>query len=79
MTKKTLDIQQTSVSISDLLSLLQDDNAEILLTSGDEPLAKVIPISSAQKKIIPQAGLNLGSMVMNDNFDEPLPDEFWLS
>jgi len=65
MAKKTLDIQQTSVSISDLLSLLQNDNAEIILTSGDEPLAKVVPISSVQKKVIPKAGLNLGSMVMN--------------
>lgn len=26
---------------------------------------------------IPKAGLNRGSMTMADDFDEPLPDEFW--
>lgn len=27
---------------------------------------------------MPQPGLNLGAMVMSDDFDQPLPDEFWL-
>ncbi|MCC5627254.1 prevent-host-death protein [Nostoc sphaeroides CHAB 2801] len=79
MTTKNIDIQQTSISVSDLLSLMQDDNTEIILTNGDKPFAKVIPIASVQEKIIPKAGLNLGAMVMSDDFDEPLPDEFWLS
>ncbi|QFS49086.1 type II toxin-antitoxin system Phd/YefM family antitoxin [Nostoc sphaeroides] len=79
MTTKNIDIQQTSISVSDLLSLMQDHNTEIILTNGDKPFAKVIPIASVQEKIIPKAGLNLGAMVMSDDFDEPLPDEFWLS
>ncbi|MBN3963484.1 prevent-host-death protein [Nostoc sp. NMS8] len=79
MTIKNIDIQQISISISDLLSLMPDDNTEIILTNGDKPFAKVIPIASVQEKIIPKAGLNLGAMVMSDDFDEPLPDDFWLS
>jgi antitoxin (DNA-binding transcriptional repressor) of toxin-antitoxin stability system len=79
MTTKNIDIQQISLSISDLLSLMQDDNTEIILTNGDKPFAKVIPIASVPEKIIPKAGLNLGAMVMSDDFDEPLPDAFWLS
>jgi antitoxin (DNA-binding transcriptional repressor) of toxin-antitoxin stability system len=79
MTTKNIDIQQMSISISDLLSLVQDDNTEIILTNGNKPFAKLIPIPSVQEKVIPKAGLNLGAMVMSEDFDEPLPDEFWLS
>ncbi len=77
MLTKKLDIQQISMSIIDLLALVQDDT-EIVLTDGDMPLAKVTPIDRIQENIAPKAGLNLGAMVMSDDFDEPLPDEFWL-
>jgi antitoxin (DNA-binding transcriptional repressor) of toxin-antitoxin stability system len=77
MLTKKLDIQQNSISIIDLLALVQDDT-EIVLTDGDVPLAKVTPIDRIQENIAPKAGLNLGAMVMSDDFDEPLPDEFWL-
>jgi antitoxin (DNA-binding transcriptional repressor) of toxin-antitoxin stability system len=77
MLTKKLDIQQISISIIDLLALVQNDT-EIVLTDGDMPLAKVTPIDRFQENIAPKAGLNSGAMVMSDNFDEPLPDEFWL-
>lgn len=77
MLKKKLDIQKDPISIIDLLTLVQN-NTEIVLTDGDMPLAKVIPIEPIdEEKVIPKAGLNLGAMVMSDDFDEPLPDEFW--
>ncbi|MCL1466991.1 type II toxin-antitoxin system Phd/YefM family antitoxin [Argonema galeatum] len=76
MLTKTFDIQQNSISLIDFLALVED-NTEIVLTNGDMPFAKVIPINYIQEKIAPKAGLNLGAMVMSDDFDEPLPDEFW--
>lgn len=61
-----------------LLELLADlqNQMEVTLIRDGVPLAIV---SSLPKKseIIPKAGLNRGSMVINDDFDEPLPDEFW--
>ena len=77
MLTKKLDIQQISISIIDLLALVQNDT-EIVLTDGDMPLAKVTPIDRIQENIAPKAGLNSGAMVMIDDFDEPLTDEFWL-
>lgn len=74
---KKLDIQKDPISIIDLLTLVQN-NTEIVLTDGDMPLAKVISIERSEEKVTPKAGLNLGAMVMSDDFDEPLPDEFWL-
>ena len=35
------------------------------------------PIERTEEKVLPKAGLNLGAMVMGDDFDQPLPDEFW--
>lgn len=77
MLSKKLDIQKNSISIIDLLTLIQE-RTEIVLTDGDMPLAKVIPIERTEEKVVPKAGLNLGAMVMGDDFDEPLPDEFWV-
>lgn len=78
MSTTIIDIQKNSISVIDLLSLIQD-NTEVVLTDGDIALAKVTPINHFQGKITPKAGLHLGAMVMSDDFDEPLPDEFWLS
>lgn len=78
MLKAIIDIQQNSMSIIDLLSLMQD-NTEVVLMNGDIALAKVTPINHFPEKITPKAGLHLGAMVMSDDFGKPLPDEFWLS
>jgi len=77
MTSKTLDIASLSDNLSDLLSDIQN-HVEVTLTQHGIPLAKVLPLPQPeeQKKIsIP--GLNRGSMVMSDDFDDPLPDSFW--
>ena len=42
-----------------------------------EPLARLVGIESNSKKRI--AGLNQGEIRVSDDFDAPLPDEFWLA
>lgn len=75
MSQKTFDITQLSDSLIDLLSELQI-GTEVLLTRQGVPLAKVMPLSTEQS-VTPKVGLNDGAMVMSDDFDEPLPDDFW--
>ncbi len=41
-----------------------------------DPLAKLVPIAASKKERIPD--LNEGSVWISDDFDDPLPDEFWL-
>ncbi|MBR8837634.1 MAG: prevent-host-death protein [Stigonema ocellatum SAG 48.90 = DSM 106950] len=82
MSTKTLDIKQLQISVSELLSLIQDDK-EIVITNGNTPLARLTLLNSIDKTIFesektPQPGLNLGAMVMSHDFDQPLSDEFWL-
>jgi len=65
---------QESDDILNLFYNLQDD-IEVTLTRNGVPLAKVLPLSA--EEVTPKAGLNRGSMVMKDDFDEELPDTFW--
>lgn len=75
MVTKTVDITKMQAVKEYLLSLLEKDT-EIILTEGDIPLAKLTQVE--QKTGKRAAGLHPGAMTMHDDFDEPLPDSFWL-
>ena len=48
---------------------------EVLLTSGNQPVAKVTPVSNpAAKRPHPQPGCLKGTFVMAPDFDEPLEE-----
>ncbi len=70
MLAKTIDIRKEQTNLDTLLSLISE-GAEVLLTDGDTPVARLVPI---EKRI---AGLHSGAIWASDDFDEPLPDEFW--
>lgn len=75
MPVKTIEVQQDQ-TLKELLALV-GKGTEIILTQEDVPIARLIPIadSSATPRI---AGLHSGAIWISDDFDEPLPDEFWL-
>ena len=76
MTTKTIEVQQTQTSLKELLTLAVK-STEIILTQGNIPIARLVPIGVAPTT--PRvAGLHLGSISMSDDFDDPLPAEFWL-
>ena len=82
MSNKTFDLKQLPSSVTELLSLIQDDQ-EIIITDDNIPVARLTilnPVAQTKLKLeeTPQPGLNLGAMVMSDDFDKPLADEFWL-
>ncbi|MGD1701660.1 type II toxin-antitoxin system Phd/YefM family antitoxin [Dapis sp. BLCC M229] len=82
MSNKTFDLKQLPMSITELLYSIQDEQ-EIVITDDNIPVARLTiinPVAETRLKLekTPQPGLNLGAMVMSDDFDQPLPDEFWL-
>ncbi|MDY7005890.1 MAG: prevent-host-death protein [Cyanobacteriota bacterium] len=82
MSNKTFDLKQLPIGITELLYSIQNEQ-EIVITNDNIPVAKLTllnPVTETKLPLekIPQPGLNLGSMVMSDDFDKPLPDEFWL-
>ncbi len=73
---KTVEVKQTQEYLKELLSLVVK-GSEVILTQGNTPIARLVPITPSP--ITPRvAGLHQGAIWMSDDFDEPLPDEFWL-
>ncbi len=73
--KKTVTVQEAQNQLLNLLSFAKEGN-EIIIVKDDKPLARLVPISSSNQPRI--AGLNKGKVWISDDFDAPLPDEFWL-
>jgi antitoxin (DNA-binding transcriptional repressor) of toxin-antitoxin stability system len=76
MPTETIEVKQTQTYLKELLSLVLK-GTEIILTQGNTPIARLVPIgaSPATPRV---AGLHPSAIWMSDDFDEPLPDEFWL-
>jgi antitoxin (DNA-binding transcriptional repressor) of toxin-antitoxin stability system len=72
MLAKKIEVEKTS--LKELLALVRE-GAEVLLTEGDTPVAKIVPVEGKTGKRIPN--LHPGGWI-SDDFDDPLPDEFWL-
>jgi len=49
------------------------------LEENSEPLARITPIEKPKELKQRIAGLGKGTMWMSDDFDDELPDEFWLA
>jgi antitoxin (DNA-binding transcriptional repressor) of toxin-antitoxin stability system len=72
--KKTIDVSVAQMSVQQLLTLI-DEGTEILLTDSGKPLARLVPIIEQNAPRI--AGLHPGAISTSNDFDEPLPEEFW--
>lgn len=73
MPTTTIDVKTKRLSLSDLITRVQAGE-EILLVDGETPLARVVPAAPKPARV---AGLHAGQIWAGDDFDEPLPDEFW--
>lgn len=75
METKTIDVQKSTINIQDLMALVSS-GAEVIITEGKDPIARIVPID--QNGGDRQPGMHPGALQMGDNFDAPLPDEFWM-
>ena len=75
MVAKTIDIHEAKAHLPELLGLAIS-GTEVIIVAGDKPLARLSPAGLPVSERI--AGLNEGAIWTSDDFDEPLPDEFWL-
>lgn len=77
MLTKTIDVKTPQATLSELLSLIQAGD-EVLLVDGTTPLARLVPVEPPKQPRILGLHAHLGTAWMSEDFDEPLPDEFWL-
>ena len=72
---ETVDVEEAKERLPELVSLALEGN-EVIISEGDRPVARLVPFAGAGQKRV--ADLNKGEIWMSDDFDEPLPDEFWM-
>jgi antitoxin (DNA-binding transcriptional repressor) of toxin-antitoxin stability system len=72
---KSIELHNNTTPLRDLLAQIKQ-GAEILLVDEGVPVARVLPVRAPGSPRI--AGLHEGSTWVSDDFDDPLPDEFWL-
>jgi antitoxin (DNA-binding transcriptional repressor) of toxin-antitoxin stability system len=78
MVTKTIDLQTTPTDLETLLAQLTPDT-EIILTKDDVPVARLLSTeNTATLKPDRVFGQGKGDFIISDDFDAPLPDEFWM-
>jgi antitoxin (DNA-binding transcriptional repressor) of toxin-antitoxin stability system len=81
MSNKTIDANKVQLTLKELLSLVKADT-EIIITEGNNPLARLISLveteeTTTETSNLRQPGLHSGKIWTSEDFDEPLPEEFW--
>jgi prevent-host-death family protein len=74
MTTTTIDIHEAQKHLLELLDLVNAGN-EVTVTQAQKPVMRLVPAGNGEKRRI--AGLHAGMGWISDDFDAPLPDEFW--
>lgn len=76
MKTKLLDVKTEDVPLQKLLELVAS-GLDVVLAEGKSPVARVVAVPRKVKtqRIL---GLHAGKMWISPDFDDPLPDEFWL-
>lgn len=75
MQTTTLDVSEAQIRFGEVLALVVA-GTEVVLTDGNRPLARLVPIAPPPPERV--EGLHLGAIWMSPDFDEPLSDDFWL-
>ena len=75
MTTLTIDIRDAQSQLLQLFSLARQGQ-EIVIAENEVPIVRFVPVAKPVQRRI--AGLHRGSMRMHDDFNDPLPDDFWL-
>jgi antitoxin (DNA-binding transcriptional repressor) of toxin-antitoxin stability system len=76
MSTKIVTIQEAEGHLLELIALVEKGE-EVVITYDDQPKVKLVPIvESPQKRVF---GQHRDQVRMSPDFDDPLPDDFWLS
>jgi prevent-host-death family protein len=70
METETVDVREAQTKLREILDRV-NAGVQIILSENEKPIARILPVS---ERI---AGLHVGAIWTSNDFDEPLPDEFW--
>jgi antitoxin (DNA-binding transcriptional repressor) of toxin-antitoxin stability system len=71
----TIDVREAETTLRRILDLVHS-GTEVVLTEDNQAVARILaPLPAAVGQRV--AGLHAGAIETAEDFDEPLPDEFW--
>ena len=73
---KTVSLNEAQTQLRGLLALARNGD-EVIIEENGEPAARIVPIQKNEPKER-VLGLREGQVWTSDDFDEDLPDSFWL-
>jgi prevent-host-death family protein len=68
-----VNVHEAKTHFSELVARVERGE-EIVIARAGTPVAKLVPLATLPKRPL---GLFKGQIWMSDDFDDPLPDEFW--
>jgi len=71
---KAIDLSGDSPSLNDLVDIARKEAGVVLMQAG-HPVAHVLPVPQSPSTRI--APLHPGAFEVREDFDNPLPDDFW--
>ncbi len=69
-----IDVADLPARIAEAVAIAERGE-EVIITAAGQPPMRLTLVSSAGMRIL---GMHPGAAVMAPDFDDPLPDEFWL-
>jgi prevent-host-death family protein len=72
---KTVTIEEAQGHLDELIEKAHAGD-EVILAKGGEPVAKLVPLAKRKSRRV--FGQCKGEIWTSDDFDDPLPDDFWL-
>lgn len=75
MTTRTVTVSDIQARLPQILSMVSEGDV-VIISEDDKPLAKIVPILKQGNRRI--AGLNKGKIQTSSDFDDDLPEQFWL-
>ncbi|MEI8374480.1 MAG: type II toxin-antitoxin system prevent-host-death family antitoxin [Planctomycetota bacterium] len=71
---KIVDLFEPNATLSELVSLATS-GTQVVVTQAGNPVARLISVAAVMEPRVPD--LHLGAFEPSEDFDKPLPDEFW--
>jgi len=75
MASRIIAVRELQNNLSELMAFIANGD-DIIIEKDSKPFARLIPFSDRILKRT--TGLHKGRIWMSDDFDEPLPDSFWM-
>jgi antitoxin (DNA-binding transcriptional repressor) of toxin-antitoxin stability system len=75
---KTIDVAEARAHFDEILSCVAE-GTEIIIEKDKKPVARMVPVAPPPPRPKKRKlGSGRGEVWMSEDFDEPLPAEFWL-